>query len=40
MEGAEILYTIDTNFANVEDIKVKAPEMEFEDWTKKYGSKK
>lgn len=40
LEGAEILYTIDTNFANVEDIKVKAPEMELKDWTKKYESKK
>jgi hypothetical protein len=25
LEGAEILYTIDTNFANVEEVKVKAP---------------
>jgi hypothetical protein len=40
LEAAEILYTIDTNFANVEGIKVKAPEMELKEWIKQYGSKK
>jgi predicted nucleic acid-binding protein len=39
LEEAEILYTIDTNFANVKDVKVKAPEMELKDWIKQYGSK-
>jgi predicted nucleic acid-binding protein len=40
LEAAETLYTIDTNFANVEGVKVKAPEMELKDWTKKYGPEK
>ncbi len=40
LEGAEALYTIDTNFAYVKEIKVKAPEMELEEWVKQYGSKK
>lgn len=40
LEAAEILYTIDTNFANVEEIKVKAPEMELKEWIKQYESKK
>jgi predicted nucleic acid-binding protein len=39
-EEAEVLYTIDTNFVKVKEIKVKAPEMELEDWTKQYASKK
>lgn len=39
LEEAEILYTIDTNFTNVKDVKVKAPEMELKDWIKQYGSK-
>jgi hypothetical protein len=40
LEAAETLYTIDPNFANVEEIKVKAPEMELGEWIKQYGSKK
>jgi len=40
LEGAEIFYTIDTDFANVREIKVKAPEMELKDWVKQYESKK
>ena len=40
LEEAEILYTIDTNFANVKEIKIKAPEMELKDWVKQYGLKK
>jgi len=40
LEAAEMLYTIDTNFVNVKEVKVKAPEMELKDWIKQYGSKK
>mgnify|MGYP001097664777 CR=1 FL=1 len=40
LEEAEILYTIDTNFANVQEIKMKAPEMEIKEWLKQYGSKR
>lgn len=40
LEGAETLYTIDLNFANVKEIKVKAPEMELKDWIKQYRSEK
>jgi len=40
LEAAEVLHTIDTNFSNVEEIKVKAPEMELKEWIKQYGSKK
>jgi len=39
LEAAETLYTIDPNFANVEEIKVKAPEMELREWIKQYGSR-
>jgi predicted nucleic acid-binding protein len=39
LEGAEVLYTINTNFANVKEVKVKAPEMELKDWIKQYGLK-
>ena len=39
IEEAEVLYTIDTNFAKVKEIEVKAPEMELEDWVKQHGSK-
>ena len=38
LEEAETLYTIDANFVNVKEIKVKAPEMELQDWLKQYGS--
>jgi len=40
LEKAEILYTTDTNFANIQEIKVKAPEMEIKEWLKQYGSKR
>lgn len=40
IEGAEVLYTIDVNFANVEQIKVEAPEMEIRDWVKRYGTER
>jgi len=40
LEEAEILYTIDTNFANVKEIRVKAPQMELKNWAKQYGSRK
>ena len=40
IEEAEVLYTIDTNFAKVEQIKVKAPQMEITDWVKQYGTQK
>jgi len=40
LEGAETLYTIDLNFANVKEIKVEAPEMELKDWIKQYRSKR
>ena len=40
LEEADVLYTTDTNFANVKDIKVKAPKMELKHWAKQYGSKK
>lgn len=40
LEEAEILYTIDTDFANVKEVKIKAPEMELKDWVKQYRSKK
>jgi len=36
LEEAEVLYTTDTNFATVKQIKVKAPQMELEDWVKQY----
>lgn len=40
LEEAEALYTIDPNFANVKQIKVKAPQMEIKHWVKQYGPKK
>ena len=40
LEGAETLYTIDLNFANVKEIKVEAPEMELKDWIKQYRSER
>jgi len=40
LEGAETLYTIDLNFANVKEIKVKAPEMGLKEWIKQYRSEK
>ena len=40
LEKAEILYTIDTDFLNVKEIKIKAPGMEITDWMKQYGSPK
>jgi len=39
-EKAEILYTLDTDFAKVKSIKVKAPEMEISEWVKRYGTPK
>ena len=39
-EKAETLYTIDTDFANVNQMKVAAPEMELREWVKKYGTEK
>ena len=40
LEGAETLYTIDTDFANVKEIKVEAPEMELEDWVRQHALKR
>lgn len=40
LEEAEALYTIDPDFINVNQIKVKAPQMEIKEWTKQYGPKK
>jgi len=39
LEKADVLYTIDTDFAHVKQIKVKAPEMTLQEWTKQYRSK-
>lgn len=39
LEGADVLYTIDTDFADVKEIKVTAPEIELQDWIDQYGSK-
>lgn len=40
VEKAQILYTIDTDFVNVKQIKIKAPGMEIADWIKQYGPQK
>lgn len=40
IEGAEVLYTIDIDFVNIEQIEVKAPQMEIREWVKLYGTKK
>jgi len=32
IEKAETLYTIDIDFTKVEQIKVKAPQMDIKDW--------
>jgi len=37
-ERAETLYTIDTDFAKVQQIKVMAPKMEMKSWIKQYGT--
>jgi len=39
LEKAQILYTIDTDFVNVKQIRIKAPGMEIADWIKQYGPK-
>jgi len=39
LEKAQTLYTIDTDFVNVKQIKTKAPGMEIADWIKQYGPK-
>jgi predicted nucleic acid-binding protein len=39
-EKAEILYTLDTDFAEVKHVKVKAPEMEMSEWVRRYGTPK
>ena len=40
LEKAKILYTIDTDFLNIKEIKIKAPGMKITDWMKQYGSPK
>jgi predicted nucleic acid-binding protein len=37
LEKAETLYTIDKDFANVNQIQVKAPQMDIREWIAKYG---
>jgi len=38
MEEVDVLYTIDTDFAKVNQIKVEAPQMELKEWIKRYGT--
>lgn len=40
VERARVLYTIDTDFAKVEQITVKAPRMEMREWVERYGTSK
>ncbi len=37
-EEADVLYTIDIDFYNVEDVEVKAPGMSLIEWVKRYGT--
>jgi len=39
-EEAKILYTIDTDFAKVDQMKVEAPGMELKEWINRYGTEK
>lgn len=39
-EGVDVLYTIDIDFYNVEDVRVEAPGMSLIEWVKKYGTKR
>jgi len=38
VEEAEGLYTIDTDFAKVDQIRVRAPQMELKEWIERYGT--
>lgn len=40
VEEAGTLYTIDTDFARVKQIRVEAPGMNLRDWIEKYGTEK
>lgn len=39
-EEAKILYTIDTDFAKVDQMKVEAPGMDLKEWINRYGTEK
>nr|MDO8043911.1 type II toxin-antitoxin system VapC family toxin [Candidatus Baldrarchaeota archaeon] len=39
LENVDVLYTLDTNFYNVKEVKVSAPFMSLKEWIKKFGTK-
>jgi len=37
LENVNVLYTLDTDFYNVKEVKVSAPFMSLKDWVRKFG---